>query len=74
MIGKIIELPKITDPRGNLTVAEQLKDVTGGESAWWTGDTSTYLYICHNCWLVYGSGETPDPCPNCGSTDVGHYA
>ena len=26
---------------------EQLKDVTGGESAWWTGDTSTYLYICH---------------------------
>ena len=27
MIGKIIELPKITDPRGNLTVAEQLKDV-----------------------------------------------
>ena len=38
---------------------EQLKDVTGGESAWWTGDTSTYLYICHNCWR---------------STDVGHYA
>ena len=27
MLGKIIELPKITDPRGNLTVAEQLKDV-----------------------------------------------
>ena len=27
MIGKIIELPKIHDPRGNLTVAEQLKDV-----------------------------------------------
>ncbi len=52
---------------------EQLKDVTGGESAWWTGDTSTYLYICHNCWLVYGSGETPDPCSNCGSTDVGYY-
>ena len=27
MIGKIITLPKITDPRGNLTVAEQFKDV-----------------------------------------------
>lgn len=27
MIGRIIELPKIHDPRGNLTVAEQLKDV-----------------------------------------------
>ena len=26
-LGRIIELPKITDPRGNLTVAEQLKDV-----------------------------------------------
>ena len=45
MLGKIIDLPKITDPRGNLTVAEQLKnvpfeikraywvyDVPGGES------------------------------------------
>jgi len=44
-LGKIIELPKITDPRGNLTVAEQIKhvpfeikraywvyDVPGGES------------------------------------------
>ena len=27
MIGKVIELPKIVDPRGNLTVAEQLKNV-----------------------------------------------
>ena len=27
MIGKIIDLPKITDPRGNLTVAEQMKNV-----------------------------------------------
>ena len=45
MIGEIIELPKITDPRGNLTVAEGLSavpfdikraywvyDVPGGES------------------------------------------
>ena len=27
MIGKIIDLPKICDPRGNLTVAEQMKNV-----------------------------------------------
>ncbi|MBR5929808.1 MAG: WxcM-like domain-containing protein [Prevotella sp.] len=27
MLGKIINLTKIVDPRGNLTVAEQLKDV-----------------------------------------------
>ena len=27
MIGKILDLPKIVDPRGNLTVAEQLKNV-----------------------------------------------
>lgn len=26
-LGKIIELPKITDPRGNLTVAEGMKNV-----------------------------------------------
>jgi hypothetical protein len=26
-IGTIINLPKVSDPRGNLTVAEQLKDV-----------------------------------------------
>ena len=27
MLGEIIELPKIMDPRGNLTVAEQLKNL-----------------------------------------------
>ena len=27
MLGKIINLTKIVDPRGNLTVAEQMKDV-----------------------------------------------
>ncbi len=27
MLGKIITLPKIVDPRGNLTVAEQMKDI-----------------------------------------------
>ena len=27
MIGKIIDLPRIYDPRGNLTVVEQLKEV-----------------------------------------------
>ncbi len=27
MLGKIIELKKIADPRGNLTVVEQMKDV-----------------------------------------------
>lgn len=27
MLGKIITLNKITDPRGNLTVAEQFKDI-----------------------------------------------
>jgi hypothetical protein len=27
MLGEIIELPKIMDPRGNLTVAEQLKNI-----------------------------------------------
>lgn len=45
MIGTLIDLPKIVDPRGNLTVAEQMKnvpfyvkrvywtyDVPGGES------------------------------------------
>ena len=39
MIGKIIELPKITDPRGNLTVAEQLKDVPFDiKRAYWVYD------------------------------------
>ena len=27
MIGKIISLSKIADPRGNLSVAEQMKDI-----------------------------------------------
>lgn len=27
MLGRIIELPKIHDPRGNLTVAQEFKDV-----------------------------------------------
>ena len=27
MIGKILDLPKIVDPRGNLTVAEEMKNV-----------------------------------------------
>ena len=27
MIGKIIDLPKIIDPRGNLTVAEEMTNV-----------------------------------------------
>lgn len=27
MLGKIIDLPRIADPRGNLTVAEQLKSI-----------------------------------------------
>ena len=39
MIGKIINLPKITDPRGNLTVAEQLKDVPFDiKRAYWVYD------------------------------------
>ena len=52
---------------------EQLNKVSGGDSAWWTNDDPTYMYICHNCWLVYGSGEIPAPCPNYNSTDVGYY-
>lgn len=39
MIGKIIELPKITDPRGNLTVVEQLKEVPFEiKRVYWTYD------------------------------------
>lgn len=39
MLGKIINLPKITDPRGNLTVAEQLKDVPFDiKRAYWVYD------------------------------------
>ncbi len=53
---------------------ELLEKTAGGESSWWVdGDTLTYLYRCHNCWLVYGSGDKPSPCPNCGSTDTGPY-
>lgn len=38
-LGKIIELSKITDPRGNLTVVEQLKDVPFNISrVYWTYD------------------------------------
>ena len=36
---KIIELPKITDPRGNLTVAEQMKNVPCDiKRVYWTYD------------------------------------
>ena len=38
-LGRIINLPKITDPRGNLTVAEQLKDVPFDiKRAYWVYD------------------------------------
>lgn len=38
-LGKIIDLPKITDPRGNLTVAEQLKEVPFEiKRVYWTYD------------------------------------
>ena len=39
MLGKIIELPKICDPRGNLTVAEQMKNVPFEvKRVYWTYD------------------------------------
>ena len=39
MIGQIIDLPKICDPRGNLTVAESLKNVTFDiKRAYWVYD------------------------------------
>ena len=39
MLGEIIELPKIYDPRGNLTVAEQMKNVPFGvKRVYWTYD------------------------------------
>lgn len=39
MIGKVIELPKIVDPRGNLTVAEQMKNVPFDVArVYWTYD------------------------------------
>lgn len=38
-IGRIIQLKKITDPRGNLTVAEQFKDVPFSiKRAYWVYD------------------------------------
>lgn len=38
-LGEIINLPKISDPRGNLTVAEQLKDVPFSiKRAYWVYD------------------------------------
>ena len=39
MLGEIIGLPKIYDPRGNLTVAEQMKNVTFEvKRVYWTYD------------------------------------
>ena len=41
MIGQIIDLPKICDPRGNLTVAESLKNVPFDiKRAYWVYDVS----------------------------------
>ena len=38
-LGEIIQLPKIADPRGNLTVCEQLKDVPFEvKRVYWTYD------------------------------------
>ena len=38
-IGKVIDLPKIVDPRGNLTVAEQMKNVPFDVArVYWTYD------------------------------------
>lgn len=38
-LGKIIDLKKIIDPRGNLTVAEQMKDIPFGVSrVYWVYD------------------------------------
>ena len=37
--GRIIELPKIVDPRGNLTVAVQMKNIPFNiERVYWTYD------------------------------------
>ena len=39
MIGTLIDLPKIVDPRGNLTVAEQMKNVPFDvKRVYWTYD------------------------------------
>ena len=38
-LGRLIELPKIIDPRGNLTVAEQLREISFNvERVYWTYD------------------------------------
>ena len=38
-LGRLIDLPKIIDPRGNLTVAEQLREVPFNvERVYWTYD------------------------------------
>lgn len=38
-LGQLISLPKIADPRGNLTVAEQMKEVPFAISrVYWTYD------------------------------------
>ena len=38
-LGRIIQLPKIVDPRGNLTVAEELKNVPFDiKRAYWVYD------------------------------------
>ena len=50
---------------------ELLEKTAGGESGW--GVDGAPLYRCQNCWCVYGSGYTPSPCPDCGSTDVVPY-
>ena len=38
-VGQLVDLPKIVDPRGNLTVAEQMKEVPFAISrVYWTYD------------------------------------
>lgn len=38
-LGRLIDLPKIIDPRGNLTVAEQLREIPFNvERVYWTYD------------------------------------
>lgn len=49
---------------------ELLDGVSGGSDAWWSNDDPTIKYFCHNCGSTYPSGEAPEPCPYCGSTDV----
>ena len=43
MIGKIIDLPKIVDPRGNLTVTEQMRNVPFDIArVYWTYDVPVW--------------------------------